>query len=38
MLALPPWVWALLGVLALASWVVLHRWRPPLPHAEDANH
>jgi uncharacterized membrane protein YdjX (TVP38/TMEM64 family) len=30
MLTMPMWAWVLLGALALASWVVLHRrWRTP---------
>jgi uncharacterized membrane protein YdjX (TVP38/TMEM64 family) len=27
-LVLPLWIWIALGVLALACWVALHRWRP----------
>jgi uncharacterized membrane protein YdjX (TVP38/TMEM64 family) len=36
MLAMPLWAWVLLGVLAIVAWLVLHRWRHPLRHADDA--
>jgi uncharacterized membrane protein YdjX (TVP38/TMEM64 family) len=36
MLTMPLWVWVLLGALAIASWLVLHRRRGPLPSVDDA--
>jgi uncharacterized membrane protein YdjX (TVP38/TMEM64 family) len=36
MLAMPLWAWVLLVVLAIAAWIVLHRWRPPPRPADEA--
>ena len=36
MLSMPQWAWLALGVLAIAAWVVMHRWRPPVRRADEA--